>query len=100
MRTVFLDAVATSREHGRGHSFGRARRWPLSSRRGRSGAGRRRPRFYARLAGSRGGDRSLRGDDGLVPTPTRPVVISAGHSTPPLDLDALLTIEFQPNRLL
>ena len=41
-----------------------------------------------------------RSDDGLVPTPEqRGVMVLRLASTPPLDLDALLTIECQPARI-
>lgn len=59
------------------------------------------PGFYARLGWEEWrGPLAGRGDDGLIPTPDqRGVMILRLPQTPPLDLDARLTIEVQPTRI-
>jgi aminoglycoside 2'-N-acetyltransferase I len=57
--------------------------------------------FYERLGWELWrGPLAGRGDDGLIPTPAqRGVMVLPLPSTPPLDLDTLLTIEVQPERI-
>jgi aminoglycoside 2'-N-acetyltransferase I len=59
------------------------------------------PGFYERLGWELWrGDLAGRGDDGLVPTPGQQgVMILRLAATPALDLDSLLTIEVQPERI-
>jgi aminoglycoside 2'-N-acetyltransferase I len=104
LRTAFLDAVATD---------------PVAQHRGVATAVLRRlgevlddyaigclqtdvTRFYERIGWERWrGPLAGRRDDGtLVPTPgQRGVMVLRLPTTPPLDLDGLLTIECQPNRV-
>ena len=60
-----------------------------------------RPGFYERLGWEVWrGPLAGRGEDGLIPTPEqRGVMVLRLPRTPPLDLDTLLTIEPQPNRI-
>jgi len=59
------------------------------------------PGFYERLGWELWrGPLAGRGTDGLIPTPDqRGVMVLQLPSTPSLDLDALLTIEQQPDRI-
>jgi len=59
------------------------------------------PAFYERLGWEVWrGPLAGRGDNGLIPTPDqRGVMVRRLPSTPPLDLDARLTIECQPDRI-
>jgi aminoglycoside 2'-N-acetyltransferase I len=103
LRTAFLDAVATHPEHqGRGYGSVALRRMATEIAGDEIGclqtdvAG-----FYERLGWETWrGPLAGRGPDGLVPTPDQTgVMILRLARTPPLDLDAQLTIECQPRRI-
>jgi len=103
LRTAFVDAVSTVPAYqGRGWGSAVMRRLAAEIDDYEIGclqtdkAG-----FYERLGWELWRGRLAgRGDDGLIPTPgQRGVMILRLPSTPTLDLDALLTIEVQPDRI-
>jgi aminoglycoside 2'-N-acetyltransferase I len=103
LRTAFVDAVSTlPSQQERGHASAVMRRLAAEIDDYDVGclqtdiAG-----FYARLGWEEWrGPLAGRGDDGLIPTPDqRGVMILRLPHTPPLDLDARLTIEVQPTRI-
>jgi aminoglycoside 2'-N-acetyltransferase I len=103
LRTAFVDAVSTSPEQ-QGRGYGSAVMRALASAMGDDEIGclqTDRVGFYERLGwepwrGPLGGRRP----DGIVPTPEqRGVMILRLTRTPPLDLDASMTIECQPDRI-
>jgi aminoglycoside 2'-N-acetyltransferase I len=103
LRTAFVDAVSTDPPH-QNRGYGSATMLRLGASIDDYGIGclqTDRVPFYEHVGwqlwrGPLGG----RGDDGLIPTPDqRGVMVLTTPSTPTLDLDALLTIEPQPDRI-
>jgi aminoglycoside 2'-N-acetyltransferase I len=104
LRTAYVDAVATTPEEqgrGRGSAVMRALAAAVADdydiaclETGKVG-------FYARLGWERWrGPLAGRSEEGLIPTPGQEgVMILRLPRTPPLDLDSLLTIECQPERI-
>lgn len=104
LRTAFVDAVATLPAYqGQGHGSAVMRRLAaavdddyeigcLQTDR---------PTFYERVGWEVWrGPLAGRSQDGLVPTPDQQgVMVLRLPSTPPLELDAMLTIECQPSRI-
>jgi aminoglycoside 2'-N-acetyltransferase I len=103
LRTAFVDAVATLPSHqNRGYATATMRR--LAEEIGDHEIGclqTDREAFYEHLGweawrGPLGG----RSDDGIIPTPDqRGVMVLRLPTTPPVDLDEMLTIECQPGRI-
>jgi GNAT superfamily N-acetyltransferase len=103
LRTAFVDAVSTlpSRQN---QGYGRATMQRLAEEIGDYEIGclqTDRTSFYAHLGWEEWrGPLAGRSDDGLIPTPEqRGVMVLRLPTTPPLDLDAALTIERQPERI-
>jgi aminoglycoside 2'-N-acetyltransferase I len=103
LRTAFVDAVSTRPEiQGQGHGSAVMRRLAAEIPDYEIGCLQTdKVGFYTRLGWEAWrGPLAGRGDDGLIPTPDqRGVMVLRLPSTPPLDLDALLTIEVQPDRI-
>ena len=103
LRTAFVDAVSTlPAQQERGHASAVMRRlaaeiddYEIACLQTDI------PGFYARLGWELWrGPLAGRGDDRLIPTPDQHgVMIHRLPSTPALDLDALLSVEVQPNRI-
>jgi aminoglycoside 2'-N-acetyltransferase I len=103
LRTAFVDAVSTlpSRQN---RGYGSATMQRLAETIGDYEIGclqTDRMSFYARLGWEEWrGPLAGRSDEGLIPTPDqRGVMVLRLPNTPPLDLDAPLTIERQPDRI-
>ena len=103
LRTAFVDAVSTlpSRQN---QGYGSATMQRLAEKIGDYEIGclqTDRTSFYAHLGWEEWrGPLAGRSDDGLIPTPDqRGVMVLRLPNTPPLDLDAALTIERQPERI-
>jgi GNAT superfamily N-acetyltransferase len=103
LRTAFVDAVSTlpSRQN---HGYGTATMRRLAERIADYEIGclqTDRTSFYAHLGWEEWrGPLAARSDDGLIPTPgQRGVMVLRLPITPPLDLDATLSIERQPERI-
>jgi len=103
LRTAFVDAVSTlpSRQN---QGYGSATMRRLAAEIGDYEIGclqTDRTSFYARLGWEPWrGPLAGRSDDGLIPTPDqRGVMVLRLPDTPPLDLDAVLTVERQPGRI-
>jgi GNAT superfamily N-acetyltransferase len=103
LRTAFVDAVSTlpSRQN---QGYGSATMQRLAEEIGDYEIGclqTDRKSFYAHLGWEEWrGPLAGRSDDGLIPTPDqRGVMVLRLPNTPPLELDAALTIEAQPERI-
>ena len=103
LRTAYVDAVSTLPAYQRqGHGDAVMRRLAAAIDDYEVGCLQTdRPTFYEHVGWEVWrGPLAGRSDDGLVPTPEqRGVMVLRLASTPPLDLDALLTIECQPARI-
>ena len=103
LATAFVDAVSTlPAAQGRGHGSAVMQRLAAEIPDYEIGCLQTDiPGFYERLGWELWrGPLAGRGADGLIPTPhQRGVMVLALPATPPLDLDALLTIEVQPDRV-
>jgi aminoglycoside 2'-N-acetyltransferase I len=103
MKTAYVDAVATLPAYqGLGHGSAAMRRLAAAIDDYEIACLQTdRPGFYERLGWEVWrGPLAGRGEDGLIPTPEqRGVMVLRLPRTPPLDLDTLLTIECQPNRI-
>ncbi|HTH07138.1 MAG TPA: GNAT family N-acetyltransferase [Ilumatobacteraceae bacterium] len=103
LRTAFVDAVSTLPSH-QNQGFGSATMQCLAENVGDYEIGclqTDRTSFYARLGWQEWrGPLAGRTDNGLIATPEqRGVMVLPLRKTPKLDLDALLTIEQQPDRI-
>ena len=103
LRTAFVDAVSTRPEHeGKGYGGATMRQLAASIDDYEIGCLQTDiPGFYEPLGWELWrGPLAGRGDDGLIPTPDqRGVMVLRRPTTPPLDLDGLLTIEPQRHRI-
>jgi len=103
LRTAYVDAVSTLPAYqGQGHGSAVMRRLAGAIDDYEVGCLQTdRPTFYEHLGWEVWrGPLAGRREEGLVPTPEqRGVMVLRLPSTPPLDLDALLTIECQPSRI-
>jgi len=103
LRTAFVDAVSTLPRHeGQGCGSAVMRRLAAEIPDYRIGCLQTDiPGFYERLGWELWrGPLAGRGADGLVPTPDQQgVMVLRLSATPPLDLDAMLSIEVQPDRV-
>ena len=103
LRTAYIDAVST-RPVDQGNGYGTAVMRRLAAEIPDYEIGclqTDKPGFYDRMDWELWrGPLAGRGDDGVVPTPNqRGVMVLRLPRTPPLDLDSLLTIEVQPDRI-
>jgi aminoglycoside 2'-N-acetyltransferase I len=103
LRTAFVDAVSTLPSH-QNQGYGSATMRRLADEVGDYEIGclqTDRTSFYARLGWEEWrGPLAGRSNDGLIPTPDqRGVMVLRLPGTPPLDVDAGLTIERQPERI-
>ncbi|MDQ1511208.1 MAG: hypothetical protein QOG50_3052 [Actinomycetota bacterium] len=103
LKTAYVDAVATLPAYqGRGHGSAAMSRLAAEIDDYEIACLQTdRPGFYARLGWELWrGALAGRSDHGLIPTPQqRGVMVLRVPQTPPLDLDAQLTIECQPERI-
>ena len=103
LRTAFVDAVSTLPSHqNRGYGSATMRRLAESIDDYEIGCLQTdRQSFYARLGWEEWqGPLAGRGEDGLIPTPEqRGVMVLRLSNTPPFELDTMLTVEPQPDRI-